>query len=249
MPLKFACPACDKDLVAPFLAAGHTGSCKFCHARIVAPTAAGQPAFMAPDPADPLGVATGHASAAYTPPGTIPMPPPDVLAHPAVGKAFLAAGRPAVADFWKRFLGFGIDMLLITGIQLALAALMLRGDETRPTDVLLATRAELGAAMTYTLTIFGAAVLYGAVFEGSPLQATPGKLVLGMKVCTEHGEPIGYLHALWRNFCKWITVSIVSFVPFIGVFPYAIFFYAMRDDLPQTLHDMSASTLVAERSY
>lgn len=263
MPLEFTCPTCRKALSAPLAAAGQAGNCKFCHARLIAPVASGRPASVVVEaaPADPIGAAAGPAgpsSSAYEPPGyTAPgyampgepvMPPPDILANPNVARAFLSSGTPAIADFWKRFLGFGMDMVLIVTLDLGVRAL-LRGQGYEVGDFWMAKKGEMAAVSAIIFTLFAARVLYGAIFESSPLQATPGKWILGMKVCTEQGAPLSFPQALWRNFCKWATVSVVSFVPIAGWFPYFVFFYAMRDDLTQTLHDMAAGTVVAEKCY
>ena len=263
MPLEFTCPTCRKALSAPLAAAGQAGNCKFCHARLIAPVASGRPASVVVEtaPADPIGASAsgaGPSSSAYEPPGytapgyTMPgepvMPPPDILANPTVARAFMSSGTPAIADFWKRFLGFGMDMVLIIAIELGLRSLLVTWG-FRPLDFWMAPKAQMGAAIGFAFTLFAARVLYGAIFESTPLQATPGKWILGMKVCTEQGAPLSFPQALWRNYCKWAIISVVSLVPVAGIFPFFIYFYAMRDDLTQTLHDMAASTVVAERYY
>lgn len=50
MPILFMCPACGRQLEAPDSAAGHSGACKFCAARLVAPIRSGETArLITPD--------------------------------------------------------------------------------------------------------------------------------------------------------------------------------------------------------
>lgn len=171
------------------------------------------------------------------------------MAIPKVRKEFMCVGRPAVADFWKRVLAFGIDLTIIYGLQSAVAFLWAGTGGVDTLNPLASVRRQFDNMLHMQEALFAVRVLYGAILEGSPLQATVGKAVLGMKVCTEPGGKVTFLNALWRNFVKWVIVGAVSFVPIIGICPYIIFAYATQDDLTQTLHDMMAGTVVAERYW
>lgn len=263
MPLEFTCPACSKPLTAPLAAAGQAGNCKYCRARLIAPAASGRPASMIIEtaPSEPVPAAVGSAApdpgpSAFAGPGYPDLDgsasggprtiPPDIRDNPAAAGAFVSIGTPPISDFYKRGLGFGLDFILIVALELGLRALYGSvGIEVR--DFWMARQGEAGAVALVVFSLFSARVLYGAVFESSALQATPGKWILGMRVCTEQGAPIRFPQALWRNYCKWALVSVASFVPWAGSFPFFVFIWAMRDELTQTWHDMLASTVVAER--
>lgn len=58
------------------------------------------------------------------------------------------------------------------------------------------------------LGIFATGVFAQAVFEASSLQATPGKLLLGMRVYTATGEAPSFLQTFARSLCKWILLSL-----------------------------------------
>lgn len=70
--------------------------------------------------------------------------------------------------------------------------------------------------------------------EGSPRQATAGKLLIGIKVTDTAGRPIGYAHALGRNLAKLIGILTLGIGFLSGFF----------DRRQQCLHDKIAQTLV-----
>jgi uncharacterized RDD family membrane protein YckC len=105
--------------------------------------------------------------------------------------ASVEAGRDtgASASPWRRLAAFGVDYLLIAGYIALLTAegaglLRLRGEPLAAPDTL---RARLlgHAAGFVTLTL--PVVLYFALAEASPWQATPGKRALGLRVETVAG--------------------------------------------------------------
>jgi uncharacterized RDD family membrane protein YckC len=81
-------------------------------------------------------------------------------------------------------------------------------------------------------------ILYFALFESSPLQATPGKLALGLIVTDLNGERISFWKALGRNLAK--GLSYLSC--YIG------FLLAAFTEDKQALHDIVASCLVVRKS-
>ena len=77
-------------------------------------------------------------------------------------------------------------------------------------------------------------VVYHAAMESSPLQATVGKLLLGVKVTDLHGRRISFVRALGRFAGKIASCLILG----IG------FDMAAFTENHQALHDMIAGTLV-----
>lgn len=75
--------------------------------------------------------------------------------------------------------------------------------------------------------------LYGAGFESSYWQATPGKRLLRIYVTDLHGRRVSFARALLRTLAKQISAPF-----FLGYFPAA--FTARK----QALHDLLASCLV-----
>ena len=79
--------------------------------------------------------------------------------------------------------------------------------------------------------------LYFAGMESSPIQATPGKLVLGIKVTDYLGLRPTFLRATARHFCK-----ILSFITLLA--GYAMILFTRRR---QGLHDILSGSLVVGR--
>lgn len=165
-------------------------------------------------------------------------------AHPAA--AYGAGGvlpahlqRPDLyGGFWMRFAAWLLDwMITVVGLALVkvpLAVLLLGRahvqivDSGRPLFELFST--QLGITLLVTW-------LYGASFIGSRLQATPGMLMLGLRVTTLEGDAIGFGQATARYFASWLSTLIFDF-------GYFMIGWTQRK---QGLHDMLVSTLVVRR--
>jgi uncharacterized RDD family membrane protein YckC len=78
-------------------------------------------------------------------------------------------------------------------------------------------------------------LFYEVIFNGSVLQATPGKLLLNMKIVDKEGNRIAYLRSLMRFISKFISGILA-----IGFLMVAFTKYK------QGLHDKIAGTLVVE---
>lgn len=154
-----------------------------------------------------------------------------------------AAAPPAVAEavryggFWRRLVAFVVDGLItgaITmpfGLGLGFAHLgaALAGDMT--------SEALAALMMTSLLVWFVRAVvswLYGAGFESSRWQATPGKMLLGLRVTDLEGRRITFLRATGRSFGKWLSGLPLGMGYVLAAFT----------DRKQGLHDLLAGTLV-----
>ena len=81
--------------------------------------------------------------------------------------------------------------------------------------------------------------LYFAIFESSPRQATPGKMMLGLFVTDIQGRRISFLRALGRTLGKVLSKA----------FCYLGYILALFTDRSQALHDLLANTLVLEPDY
>jgi uncharacterized RDD family membrane protein YckC len=91
--------------------------------------------------------------------------------------------------------------------------------------------------MVYMLISFVITWIYYAAFESSRLQATPGKLALGMIVTDTDGEPVGFGTATGRFLGKFVS-SIILYIGFL-----MILFTSQK----QGLHDKIAGTLVMNK--
>ncbi len=153
---------------------------------------------------------------------------------------------PAVtyAGFWKRFLAYLIDklllgvvvgMLAIPVIAVGVASSANPPDNPDDTSVL----AALLVGMVLLLAVVSLVInwLYFALMEASAKQATVGKLALGIKVTDLSGGRISFARATGRYFGKLLS-GLVLWVGFI---------MAGFTQQKQALHDILAQCLVINR--
>jgi len=80
----------------------------------------------------------------------------------------------------------------------------------------------------------GSWLIYSTMMEGSALQATIGKKIMGLKVINRHGFRMKWINSIGRNLAKIISFSVLG-----GGFLKALF-----DKSHQTIHDFYAKTYV-----
>lgn len=143
------------------------------------------------------------------------------------------------AGFWKRFLA-----ILIDGIILAFAGGILSAIFGG------IMRAILGASgfdmqmiqiVTFCLSFTISSILrllYFTIMESSRLQATVGKMALGIIVTDETGNRISFMRANGRFFAKMVSALIL----YIG------YIMAGFTERKQALHDIIASTYVIKKT-
>jgi uncharacterized RDD family membrane protein YckC len=154
------------------------------------------------------------------------------------------------AGFWLRLVAIIIDAIIIGVVQSfvfipILAALGLgfansvetmdMSDPDQAAGMMASIMALAGGYWILSLTI---QVLYSTFMESSKLQATVGKLALGLKVTDLQGNKLDFVKALVRNLCKLIS----NFTLLIG------YIMAGFTEKKQALHDMIASTLVLKKN-
>jgi uncharacterized RDD family membrane protein YckC len=130
------------------------------------------------------------------------------------GTGAFSAPKPRYGGFWLRVLAYILDGILLLIVQLILMALI-----------------ENQGMVTLVNLVAG--WLYFAGLE-SNMGATPGKLVLGMRVTTVDGQNISFLRATSRYFAKIISGLILM----IG------YLMVAWDGHKQGLHDKIAGTYV-----
>jgi uncharacterized RDD family membrane protein YckC len=210
-------------LEAPDAAAGRSGACKFCQARIIAPAAAGQPGRVA-EPAG-VGAAPPPSSAPPPPPppwtADDPFRPPPAPA-PTPGRAYLD-----YADLWRRFWAHVIDNILLAAVLIPLVFAM-----QSPSDAAVGRGSNM-----FLLVAMGIEWAYYTLMECSPYQATLGKMALGLMVVDTQGQRLSFWRAGAREAGKWVS----QYTCLIG------YLMAMFNDKSQTLHDLIGGTVVVER--
>ena len=132
------------------------------------------------------------------------------------------------ANFGLRFLAFIIDFLILSAIDYILLIKLLNVDVST-------TLKDLGFISIYS---HPAAIvtgwIYYSAFESSRLMATPGKLVINLKVTNLNQNKLTFLNATGRYFGK-ILSSIILCLGFL-----MMLFMKKR----QCLHDYLANTIV-----
>ncbi len=124
----------------------------------------------------------------------------------------VSSNSPKYASFVNRFLAVVIDGLILLIPSIA-----------------------FGAVLPYVggLIVW---LLYAPIFECSPLQGTPGKKVMGMRVLDAKGATLTFPAAILRSLIK-LGEGILLCLPYL---------LALFTDKKQTLHDIVADTVVVE---
>ena len=121
------------------------------------------------------------------------------------------------ASVWKRFFAFLIDVFIFVILFWVLAQVM---------D---------NASVSLTLLVL--IWLYYALLESSPLQASVGKIIIGLKVVDKRGRRLSFWQATERILSKLIT----------NITFYFGFFIAAFDKRKQTLHDRISHSAVIRK--
>ena len=133
------------------------------------------------------------------------------------------------AGFWLRLVAYIIDTAIVAVLVFVLAAVGILPVSSNPEAEPLLSAVNLIAEVI--------ALLYWSLFEASAVQATPGKLAVGIRVTDTAGARLGFGRALLRNVLK-----ILSFL--ILLIGYLMAAFTRRK---QALHDLMAGTLVVRR--
>jgi uncharacterized RDD family membrane protein YckC len=142
------------------------------------------------------------------------------------------------AGFWRRLAAVCIDQILfgvtITGVAFVLMFPALLLGFMSMFSVATITIFTIVLWLGVITLLVGAHWLYYAGFEASSLQATPGKLALGLRVCDEQLQRL----TLRRSTVRYVSHFLSALLLFFG---YLISFFTARR---QTLHDLISDSLV-----
>lgn len=143
-------------------------------------------------------------------------------------------GFSPYAGFWKRFIAYIIDLMIIGIIMFFINTVSFLLNVTvlvnEHYDPLFFIALNNGANLLITW-------LYFALMESSARQATLGKMLFGIQVTDIHGQRIGFGRASGRHFGKILSALLLC----IGYIMAA--FTAKK----QALHDMMAGCLVVNK--
>ncbi|MDP6704772.1 MAG: RDD family protein [Alphaproteobacteria bacterium] len=144
------------------------------------------------------------------------------------------AGTVRNGGFWIRVLAYIIDSIILWIVYFVV--MLIFGFNMEAMMMQDADAAEaIGSTIGFTTMLIW--LLYSVGFISSKLQATPGKLVVGVKVTDDEGQRVSILRALGRELSKIIS-GLILMIGFIMV---------AFTDRKRGLHDMIAGTLVSYR--
>ncbi|MBV8740688.1 MAG: RDD family protein [Sinobacteraceae bacterium] len=141
-------------------------------------------------------------------------------------------GLDIYAGFWRRVFAYLIDSAVLVLASSAIMTLA-TANPTGSVGALVITDA------IWSLIVLFLSSLYPILMECSPLQATVGKLVAGLKVTDLQGARISFGRSFWRT-----SAHILSELT-LGIGLVMCIFTRYR----QCLHDRLAGTLVVRRQY
>jgi len=165
-------------------------------------------------------------------------PPPPHIPQAPLNYYYPVGGAVVYAGFWRRFVAYVVDCII-----LYIPVLVINGavQYVIRDPILSASRRGLlqvlPIAMTGSLPGLLINWLYYAGMESSQLQATLGKMALGIIVTDLEGRRLSFGRATGRYFAKWISTLIL----YIG------FLMAGFTERKQALHDMIANCLVVKK--
>lgn len=153
------------------------------------------------------------------------------------GSDYVDGGDIVYAGFWKRVAASVIDSFVLLVVIAILAMVMgVAGAISGLGGGGASAGTMATVALFYLFEIFGIA-LYFAMMHASGLQATLGKLAVGIKVTDDGGQRISF----WRGVGRYFAYLLSSLVLGIG------YLMAAFTDRKRGLHDMICSTLVVDR--
>lgn len=160
------------------------------------------------------------------------LPPPPVPAVPLPPRPVAVPTRvPHREDYVE---GYEEAEVMLRWVAMMIDSLILGGAGIAASFIGTAAGMESTIAGAMSLPIF---LVYYTALEGSSLQGTLGKKVLGLVVLDTDEQPIGYVRAFLRNLAKFLSASLC----------YAGFFMAFFTERKQGLHDMITGSLVMRK--
>lgn len=219
--------------VNPYAMAAPVPSAAATHAA--AGTATTSPGTLSSSPPGSLSAGTNPYAIAET---QSPYAPP----RAAVEITDYVSGQEVVyAGFWKRYAALFIDSFVV-GIVYYIVLLVLMVAGFGAAGLSGAAPETMGAGLAAMM--IGVYVLYPIMsglyyigFESSSLQATLGKMAVGIKVTDAQGQRLSRGNALGR----WASHLLCYFTLYIG------YIIAAFTERKRGLHDMVASTLVVDK--
>ncbi|MCD9458534.1 RDD family protein [Marinibactrum halimedae] len=130
-------------------------------------------------------------------------------------------------SLWKRLLAGSIDLLLTSTVVVTTMMMWKKIHATDGATPVAGIEEFMGIIIGYLIGAF--------LFEASPMQATPGKSLFGLKVTNKRFKRLNWVHCLWRTFIFTLTLPLSKFIFWINAF--------LRGNL---IHDRLSSSYVLD---
>jgi uncharacterized RDD family membrane protein YckC len=138
------------------------------------------------------------------------------------------------AGFWIRFVATLVDGIILSVPNFIFTAMA----RSTPTATGQPSPQDIGIAAMMNVVLIVIGWLYEALFTSSAYQATPGKLLVGIRIADLHGNRISFGRATGRHFAKILSAIICG----IG------YIMAAFDAQKRALHDQICGTLVTYKT-
>jgi len=149
-------------------------------------------------------------------------------------------GEVIYAGFWRRVAAYLVDTMLVGVVSQVLGgAIGFIGGmmmAASPNQDELSVGQILVMLLSFVVSL-GLGIFYYAWFHSSQNAATPGKLLVGIKVVRPNGERISFLRGIGRSFASYLS----------GFFFCIGYIMAAFTDRKQALHDMLCDTWVVDK--
>jgi uncharacterized RDD family membrane protein YckC len=248
MPITFTCQ-CGKEFVAKDEHAGMVARCTACGKDLVIPSQSGVQAAPAPEQTPPVQMVPSGAPRQLFCPRCRALNSEQAifcyscganLAGAPPGPVYQPYGPPLYAGFWRRFVASFIDSIILSVVGCVIGAivgLLFTLPQVATSGKVADEYAVIAQAVAYLLgTVLG--WLYFALMESSSMQATLGKMAIGLYVTDLNGQRISFGRATGRHFGK-IVSGLILMIGYI---------MAGFTEKKQALHDIMASCLVTRKS-
>jgi len=108
------------------------------------------------------------------------------------------------AGFWLRSAALLIDAFLLYIALLAMLSTFSAGIDAAGLE-----NATVGLGLAINASVIALTWFYCAAFEASSLQATPGKIAVGIHVTDHAGEPVGFVRISARYLAKFLSAALL----------------------------------------
>ncbi len=149
------------------------------------------------------------------------------------------------AQFFFRACAFLTDYLIVSGSVIALVFFILFAQQNVNNENL--SKGELN--LLAQIIFFTAFIGYNTIFECSKIQATPGKILMGLRIGTTSGNRVSLIRSIIRNAIKTAYLLLTMINTTLGFLVLlTVTASIIGTEKKQALHDIITGTEVIKKS-